>query len=56
LNSVNPFGNITPPQFNIPSLSLLQNITLPTDFENALISLNNTLPTFSELKDAVTDL
>ncbi|OCH87045.1 hypothetical protein OBBRIDRAFT_760327 [Obba rivulosa] len=50
INKVNPFGNISVPQFSIPSLSLLQNVTLPDDFENALIKLNNSLPTLSDLK------
>ncbi|KAJ3555009.1 hypothetical protein NM688_g2805 [Phlebia brevispora] len=56
INKINPFGNITVPQFSIPSLSLLENVTLPTDFENALVSLNNSLPTLSDLKDKVDSL
>ncbi|THH33317.1 hypothetical protein EUX98_g878 [Antrodiella citrinella] len=51
INKINPFGNITVPQFSIPSLSGLQNVTLPSDFETALTSLNNSLPTLSQLKD-----
>jgi hypothetical protein len=53
VNKVNPFGNINVPQFNIPSLSALQNVTLPTDFEDALNKLNASLPTVSDLKDKV---
>jgi hypothetical protein len=52
-NRVNPFGNINVPQFNIPSLDALQNVTLPTDFEDALTKLNASLPTVSDLKDKV---
>ncbi|KAI0930092.1 hypothetical protein AcV5_006889 [Taiwanofungus camphoratus] len=53
INKINPFGNITAPQLNVPSLSLLENVTLPTDFESALISLNNSLPTLSNLKSEI---
>jgi len=56
INKVNPFGNINVPQFTIPSLNALNNITLPTDFESSLISLNNSLPTFVELKQKVNAL
>jgi hypothetical protein len=56
INKVNPFGNINVPQFNIPSLSALQNVTLPTDFETALTQLNASLPTVSDLKDKVNAL
>ncbi|GBE80733.1 hypothetical protein BKA93DRAFT_780396 [Sparassis latifolia] len=50
INKINPFGNISVPQFSIPSLTSLENVTLPSDFESALISLNNSLPTLSTLK------
>jgi hypothetical protein len=53
INKVNPFGNINVPQFDIPSLSALQNITLPTDFESSLVTLNSSLPSFAELKQKV---
>jgi hypothetical protein len=53
VNKINPFGSITAPQFNIPSLSSLDNITLPTDFEDSLIQLNNSLPSFADLKQKV---
>lgn len=45
--------NLNVPQFNIPSLTLLQNVTIPADFENSLLKLNSSLPTLSELRDAV---
>lgn len=53
INKINPFGNISVPQFSIPSLSGLENITLPTDFENTLIQLNSSLPTFADIKDKI---
>ncbi|OSD06914.1 hypothetical protein PYCCODRAFT_1474316 [Trametes coccinea BRFM310] len=53
INKINPFGDISVPQFSIPSLDALQNVTLPTDFEDSLIKLNNSLPTLSDLKDKV---
>lgn len=53
INKINPFGNISVPQFSIPSLSDLENVTLPTDFETALIKLNASLPTLSTLKSEI---
>ncbi|KAI8992983.1 hypothetical protein BD414DRAFT_482951 [Trametes punicea] len=53
INKVNPFGNISVPQFSIPSLDALQNVTLPTDFEDSLKKLNNSLPSLSDLKKTV---
>jgi hypothetical protein len=53
INKVNPFGAITAPQITVPSLSALENITLPTTFQDALTQLNSTLPTFADLKDKV---
>ncbi|KZO93306.1 hypothetical protein CALVIDRAFT_485901 [Calocera viscosa TUFC12733] len=44
------------PQISLPSLAELGNVTIPTDFENSLISLNNSLPTLSTLKDMLTEL
>ncbi|KAG6370930.1 hypothetical protein JVT61DRAFT_10777 [Boletus reticuloceps] len=56
INKVNPFGNIQAPQFNVSSLDSLSNIAIPTDFENALIQLNNSLPTVSSIKNTIQDL
>ncbi|KAI6123038.1 hypothetical protein EDD16DRAFT_1568918 [Pisolithus croceorrhizus] len=56
VNKVNPFGTIQAPQFNLSSFDALENITIPTDFENALIQLNNSLPTVSSIKDSIKDL
>lgn len=56
LNKVNPFGNINAPQFNVSSLDSLSSITIPTDFENALIQLNNSLPTVSSIKNSIESL
>lgn len=50
INKVNPFGKITAPQIAVPSLDGLDNITFPTTFQDALTKLNDTLPTFAELK------
>lgn len=55
-NKVNPFGDISIPQFSIPSLDALQNVTLPTTFQDALVSLNNSLPTLDQLKQEVENL
>ncbi|KAG1832363.1 hypothetical protein EV424DRAFT_23058 [Suillus variegatus] len=56
LNKVNPFSKITAPQFNVSSLDSLSSITIPTDFENALIQLNNSLPTVSSIKNSIESL
>ncbi|KAI0264365.1 hypothetical protein BC834DRAFT_882703 [Gloeopeniophorella convolvens] len=56
INKVNPFGDITAPQISIPSLDALQNVTLPTDFEDALTKLNASLPSVSVLKDTINNL
>ncbi|KAI0052306.1 hypothetical protein FA95DRAFT_1569389 [Auriscalpium vulgare] len=56
INKVNPFSDIKVPQFDIPSLAALQNVTLPTDFTDALTKLNASLPSISQLKNAVNDV
>lgn len=42
--------NLDVPQFDIPSLNALANVTLPTGFEDFLIKLNSSLPDVGELK------
>ncbi|KAI0339855.1 hypothetical protein BDW22DRAFT_1399493 [Trametopsis cervina] len=44
------------PKIPVPDLSSLQNVTLPPDFENALVKLNNSLPTLSDLKSKIDDI
>jgi hypothetical protein len=56
VNKVNPFGNITAPQLSIPSLDALQNVTLPTDFQDALTKLNASLPSVSVFKHTIDNL
>ncbi|KAI9439821.1 hypothetical protein H4582DRAFT_2097921 [Lactarius indigo] len=56
INKVNPFGNIKAPQFSIPSLDALQNVTLPTVFQDSLTKLNASLPSVSVLKDTINNL
>ncbi|GJE97726.1 Plasma membrane fusion protein [Phanerochaete sordida] len=56
INKVNPFGNISAPQISVPSLDSLQNVTLPSDFQDALEKLNSSLPTISDLKSKIDDL
>ncbi|KDR75139.1 hypothetical protein GALMADRAFT_69979, partial [Galerina marginata CBS 339.88] len=53
INKVNPFGKITPPQINVPSLDSLQNVSLPASFTDALTSLNASLPSIADIKDKV---
>ncbi|TFK53705.1 hypothetical protein OE88DRAFT_1696764 [Heliocybe sulcata] len=55
-NKINPFGNISAPQINVPSLDALQNVTIPNTFQSALENLNSSLPTFSDLKQKIDDL
>ncbi|ETW83308.1 hypothetical protein HETIRDRAFT_474453, partial [Heterobasidion irregulare TC 32-1] len=53
INKVNPFSDISVPQISVPSLDALQNVTLPTDFQDALLKLNASIPSVSDLKDKV---
>ena len=55
VNDLKVFGNITAPQINI-SLSSLENVTLPDDFQEALTKLNDSLPTLSTFKSEIDDL
>lgn len=43
--------NISVPEFSIPALSSLENVTIPTTFEDSLITLNSSLPTLNDLKE-----
>lgn len=43
--------NISVPEFSIPALSFLENVTIPTTFEDSLITLNSSLPTLNDLKE-----
>ncbi|KAF9512769.1 hypothetical protein BS47DRAFT_1382798 [Hydnum rufescens UP504] len=45
--------NLNVPQFSIPSLDALNNVTLPTGFEDALLQLNSSLPTLDQLRNAL---
>jgi hypothetical protein len=56
INVVNPFGAITAPQISVPNLEALSNVTLPASFEQTLTDLNNTLPTFDDLKQTIESL
>ena len=56
MNNINPFGDISAPQFDVPDLSLLDNVTLPDSVQQALINLNSSLPTVDEVKDTIKDL
>ena len=38
------------PQFTIPELSRLSNVTIPNDFEQSLVRLNSTIPSLDELR------
>lgn len=39
------------PEISIPSLSALENVQIPTGFEDSLVRLNQTIPSLTELKD-----
>ena len=57
VNKIIPFGgHISLPQFSIPSLNALDNVTLPTDFETALTSLNSSIPSLDALRNKITGL
>ena len=44
--------NITIPPIELPSVSQLNTITIPDSVDQALESLNNSMPTFDEVKNA----
>lgn len=48
--------NLDVPQFSIPALSSLENVTIPTTFEDDLIKLNSSIPSLDELRDAIDNL
>ncbi|PWZ00231.1 hypothetical protein BCV70DRAFT_161136, partial [Testicularia cyperi] len=61
LSSVNDvisvFGQqVTVPTIAVPSLTALENITLPTTIQDSLTSLNASLPTLSDLKERMDTL
>lgn len=51
-----PGVNIDPPNITPPSLSFLENVTLPDGFLNSLQSLNSSLPTLDELKEQMNSI
>ncbi|OCB88470.1 hypothetical protein A7U60_g4378 [Sanghuangporus baumii] len=55
INDVNPFSDISAPQFDVPDLSILDNVTLPDSVQQALTNLNSTLPTVDQIKDTIND-
>ena len=44
------------PEISIPSLSWLQNVTIPNGFENSLIKLNHSLPNLDELREKMNSI
>jgi len=48
--------NITIPEFSIPALDSLENVTIPTSFEDSLIRLNSSLPTLNDLRDKINNI
>ena len=56
VNKVNPFGKITAPQITVPSLDGLQNVTLPSSFQDTLVQLNNSIPSVHDLKQTINNL
>lgn len=56
VNDLKVFGTITAPQIDVPALSSLENVTLPSDFQDALTKLNSSLPTLSTLKSELDDM
>jgi hypothetical protein len=52
LTSQNLFNSdFSIPEISIPSLSALENVQIPTNFEDSLVRLNQTIPSLTELKD-----
>ncbi|TKY85406.1 hypothetical protein EX895_005568 [Sporisorium graminicola] len=54
---VGAFGlHVNPPHITIPSLTALENITLPHEIQDGLLKLNATLPTLQQLKQTLDTL
>ncbi|KAK7043267.1 plasma membrane fusion protein prm1 [Paramarasmius palmivorus] len=56
INKVNPFDDIQAPQIPVPNLDSLTNLQIPTTFEDSLTRLNDTLPTFNDIKDKIEEI
>jgi len=57
INKILPSAaNINVPQFSIPSLDALNNVTLPTDFEDALTKLNASIPSLADLRSKIDNM
>jgi hypothetical protein len=52
IGSVLGAGNLNIPQIQIPSASQLSNITIPDTVDKVLQTVNNSIPTFDEVKNA----
>jgi len=54
-NTINiiPGVDIDAPTVDVPELSAVDNVTIPTSIVTALASLNNTIPTIDELREAL---
>lgn len=44
------------PEITIPSLNALQNVTVPTGFQDSLVKLNASIPSLQALKDKMTEV
>ncbi|KAJ7626413.1 hypothetical protein DFH06DRAFT_739804 [Mycena polygramma] len=53
LAKVASIAHVTIPTLSVPDLSSLENVTLPQSFTDSINNLNNSLPTFNELKQTV---
>ncbi|KAJ6581181.1 hypothetical protein B0H19DRAFT_1114092 [Mycena capillaripes] len=53
LSKVASIAHITIPTLSVPDLTSLENVTLPQSFTDSITALNNSLPTFNELKQTV---
>lgn len=51
-----PGVNIDSPDIAMPDLSFLENVSLPSDFMDSLVTLNASLPTLDELRDKMNDV
>ncbi|KAE8269867.1 hypothetical protein A4X09_0g2480 [Tilletia walkeri] len=45
--------SVSVPQIGVPDLTALDNVRLPTFFEDGLIALNNSIPTLDQVKDKI---
>lgn len=56
VNKIDPFHPITVPSISVADLNSLQNVTIPSSFQQSLTSLNSSTPTAANIKSIIEDM